>query len=158
MRIIKTFFTLLILMIDGSLSSASDIEGVRLFRSPDRTRIVLDLDDSIDHKMFVLESPARVVVDLADADLKTNFDSIKLDVTPIDRIRTGKRGKNNLRLVFDLKEEVNPKSFTLAANERYGNRLVIDLYDFRVAVSKSLSDIIKIDNRSKAFKKIRKFL
>ena len=148
MRIIITFFTLLIMMIDSNLAAASDIEGVRLYRSPDRTRIVLDLDDSIDHKMFVLESPARVVVDLADADLKTNFDSIKLDVTPIDRIRTGKRGKNHLRLVFDLKEEVNPKSFTLAANERYGNRLVIDLYDFRVSVSKSLSDIIKTDNRS----------
>jgi N-acetylmuramoyl-L-alanine amidase len=148
MRIIKTFFTLLILMIDSSLASASDIEGVRLYRSPDRTRIVLDLNDSIDHKMFVLESPARVVVDLADADLKTNFDSLKLDVTPIGRIRTGKRNKNQLRLVFDLKEEVNPKSFTLAANERYGNRLVIDLYDFRVSVSKSLSDIIKTDNRS----------
>ena len=148
MRIIITFFTLLIIMIDSNLAAASDIEGVRLYRSPDRTRIVLDLDDSIDHKMFVLESPARVVVDLADTDLKTNFDSIKLDVTPIDRIRTGKRGKNHLRLVFDLKEEVNPKSFTLAANERYGNRLVIDLYDFRVSVSKSLSDIIKTDNRS----------
>ena len=148
MRIIITFFTLLIIVIDSNLAAASDIEGVRLYRSPDRTRIVLDLDDSIDHKMFVLESPARVVVDLADADLKTNFDSIKLDVTPIDRIRTGKRGKNHLRLVFDLKEEVNPKSFTLAANERYGNRLVIDLYDFRVPVSKSLSDIIKTDNRS----------
>ena len=148
MRIIITFFTLLIMMIDSNLAAASDIEGVRLYRSPDRTRIVLDLDDSIDHKMFVLESPARVVVDLADTDLKTNFDSIKLDVTPIDRIRTGKRGKNHLRLVFDLKEEVNPKSFTLAANERYGNRLVIDLYDFRVSVSKSLSDIIKTDNRS----------
>ena len=148
MRIIITFFTLLIMMIDSNLAAASDIEGVRLYRSPDRTRIVLDLDDSIDHKMFVLESPARVVVDLADTDLKTNFDSIKLDVTPIDRIRTGKRGKNHLRLVFDLKEEVNPKSFTLAANERYGNRLVIDLYDFRVPVSKSLSDIIKTDNRS----------
>ena len=148
MRIIITFFTLLILVIDSNLAAASDIEGVRLYRSPDRTRIVLDLDDSIDHKMFVLESPARVVVDLADTDLKTNFDSIKLDVTPIDRIRTGKRGKNHLRLVFDLKEEVNPKSFTLAANERYGNRLVIDLYDFRVSVSKSISDIIKTDNRS----------
>ena len=148
MRIIITFFTLLIIVIDSNLAAASDIEGVRLYRSPDRTRIVLDLDDSIDHKMFVLESPARVVVDLADTDLKTNFDSIKLDVTPIDRIRTGKRGKNHLRLVFDLKEEVNPKSFTLAANERYGNRLVIDLYDFRVPVSKSLSDIIKTDNRS----------
>ena len=148
MRIIKTFFTLLILVIDSSLAYASDIEGVRLYRSPDRTRIVLDLNDSIDHKMFVLESPARVVIDLADADLKTNFDSLRLDVTPIDRIRTGKRKKTHLRLVFDLKEEVNPKSFTLSANERYGNRLVIDLYDFQNSVSKSLSDIIKTDNRS----------
>ncbi len=148
MRIIKSFFILLIFSLDRNQVVASEIEGVRLYRSPDRTRIVLDLSDFADHNMFVLENPARVVVDLTGANLNTTFDGLELDMTPIDRIRTGVRGKNDLRLVLDLNRDVNPKSFALAANERYGNRLVIDLYDIRISVSKSLEDIIKSDNRS----------
>ena len=148
MRIIKSFFILLIFSLDRNQVVASEIEGVRLYRSPDRTRIVLDLSDFADHNMFVLENPARVVVDLTGANLNTTFDGLELDMTPIDRIRTGVRGKNDLRLVLDLNRDVNPKSFALAANERYGNRLVIDLYDIQISVSKSLEDIIKSDNRS----------
>lgn len=148
MRVIKTFVTFLIFSLDCNQAVAAEIEGVRLYRSPDRTRIVLDLNDSADHRMFLLENPARVVVDLIGVTLKTDFDSLQLSMTPIDRVRTGIRGTNDLRLVFDLKKQVNPKSFELAANERYGNRLVIDLYDFQVSVSKSLEDILKTDNRS----------
>jgi N-acetylmuramoyl-L-alanine amidase len=32
-------------------------------------------------------------------------------------------------VVIDLKKAVTPKSFTLAPNQQYGNRLVVDLFD-----------------------------
>ena len=131
----------------SSFSLASEIEGVRLYRSPDRTRVVLDLDDTVKHTMFTLKNPNRLVVDITNVKLKAAFDNLDYVTTPIGKIRTGVRGKNGLRVVFDLVNAIKPKSFTLDANERYGNRLVIDLYDIKKRVSKSLEGIIEQDNR-----------
>ncbi|MDX1697624.1 MAG: N-acetylmuramoyl-L-alanine amidase, partial [Thiohalobacterales bacterium] len=44
-------------------------------------------------------------------------------------IRTAKHNGDNLRIVLDLKEAVKPRSFILSPNEKYGHRLVIDLYE-----------------------------
>ena len=41
------------------------------------------------------------------------------------------RTPTDLRVVIDLKKAVTPKSFTLAPNAQYGNRLVVDLFDTR---------------------------
>ncbi|MGI9290799.1 MAG: AMIN domain-containing protein, partial [Gammaproteobacteria bacterium] len=41
------------------------IDKVRIAHSDQRTRIVLDLDRSAEHKLFTLSNPNRVVVDLA---------------------------------------------------------------------------------------------
>ncbi len=131
----------------GTFAVASEIEGVRLYRSPDRTRVVLDLDSTVKHKMFTLDNPSRVVVDITNVKLKTAFDTLNYSGSPIAKIRTGVRGKRGLRVVFDLKNVVNPKTFTLQANERYGDRLVIDLYDLKQRVSKSVEGIIEQDNR-----------
>ena len=91
MRRIKPLILATLLGLSCHLNS-SDIEGVRLYRSPDGTRIVLDLDEPVDHKMFTLENPQRVVVDIKDVTLNTSFDMLDLDVTPIRQIRTGARG------------------------------------------------------------------
>ncbi len=44
-------------------------------------------------------------------------------------MRSAQRTPTDLRVVVDLKKAVTPKSFTLAPNAQYGNRLVVDLYD-----------------------------
>jgi N-acetylmuramoyl-L-alanine amidase len=54
---------------------------------------------------------------------------LPLENTPIERVRSGVRAGSDLRLVFDLTADIDPKSFVLAPNERTGHRLVIDLFD-----------------------------
>jgi N-acetylmuramoyl-L-alanine amidase len=49
--------------------------------------------------------------------------------TPITAMRSAQRTPTDLRVVIDLKKTVTPKSFTLAPNAQYGNRLVVDLFD-----------------------------
>jgi N-acetylmuramoyl-L-alanine amidase len=44
-------------------------------------------------------------------------------------VRSAQRTPTDLRVVIDLKKAVTPKSFTLAPNQQYGNRLVVDLFD-----------------------------
>ncbi len=108
---------------------AVEVVDVRLWRAPDHTRIVLDLTGPADHKLIVLDNPSRIVMDVADARLKATLDGLSLADTPVERIRSGVRDGDDLRLVLDVNAAVDPRSFALKANERAGDRLVLDLYD-----------------------------
>lgn len=113
----------------SSVLVAADIKGVRLWRAPDNTRLVFDLNGPVKHSVFTLSSPERIVIDVSGAQRVSGLDKLALAETPITGMRAAQRGANELRLVIDLSASVTPKSFTLAPNNEYGHRLVIDLFD-----------------------------
>jgi N-acetylmuramoyl-L-alanine amidase len=126
---------------------AADIESVRLWRAPDKTRLVLDLSSTVEHNIFSLQNPNRLVVDLSDSRIKTTFEGLELRNTPIAGIRAAVRNKTDVRVVLDLSGTVSPKSFTLPANEQYSNRLVIDLFDNKRVISRTLDELVKKKDR-----------
>jgi len=130
-----------------SSSYAAEVDSVRLWRAPDNTRLVLDLSGPVEHKVFTLDNPSRLVIDIKNSSLKTSFDNLDVASTPIAAMRSGLRGSADLRLVFDLKEPVTVKSFTLKAYEQYGDRLVIDIYDKKLRATESVSKVVPVDNR-----------
>jgi N-acetylmuramoyl-L-alanine amidase len=109
--------------------AAADVRGVRLWRAPDNTRLVFDLSGPVQHNVFTLTSPDRLVIDVSGATLATALDQLSLSNTPITGVRSAQRTPSELRLVIDLSSSVTPKSFSLAPNQQYGHRLVIDLFD-----------------------------
>ena len=108
---------------------AAEVLDVRLWRAPDHTRVVFDLSEPVSHSLLELDNPRRLVVDLPDARLLEALTDLPLENTPIDRVRSGVREGDDLRIVFDLAAQIRPKSFPLAPNERTGHRLVLDLFD-----------------------------
>lgn len=112
-----------------SVVYAATVKEFRLWRAPDHTRVVLDLSAPVSHNIITLTNPHRIVVDIDSASLKANTSALDYQDSPISRIRTGVKDKNDLRVVLDLNTAVNPRSFLLKANKEYGDRLVIDLYD-----------------------------
>ncbi|MEP1593732.1 MAG: N-acetylmuramoyl-L-alanine amidase [Halieaceae bacterium] len=108
---------------------ADEVHDVRLWRAPDHTRIVFDLTAPASHKLLVLDNPSRIVVDISDTRLKTDLAQMPLADTPISRFRSGVREGTDLRVVLEMSAKVNPRSFTLKANQQAGDRLVLDLYD-----------------------------
>lgn len=106
----------------------ASIDNVRVRPSPERTRIVFDLGSPVQHKIFALESPDRLVIDIENVVLHADFEDIDLRETPISRLRSGVRNDRDLRVVLDLTEQVKPQSFVLKPIEQYGDRLVVDLY------------------------------
>jgi N-acetylmuramoyl-L-alanine amidase len=139
----------LVLGLLAALSTwAAEVHDVRLWRAPDHTRIVFDLTGPAEHKLIVLDNPSRIVLDVVDTHLKTSLDGLKLDNTPVRRIRSGVREGDDLRVVLDMSAQVNPRSFDLKANERAGDRLVLDLYDKKSeapVVRKSVTQSAKRD-------------
>ena len=109
--------------------SGAAVESVRLWRAPDNTRLVFDLDGPVQHTVFMLENPLRLVIDVDETTVATPADQLPLDNTPIAGVRFGVRDGDGLRVVLDLKQQVKPRSFTLLPNDSYGHRLVVDLFD-----------------------------
>ncbi|SHF78811.1 N-acetylmuramoyl-L-alanine amidase [Microbulbifer donghaiensis] len=120
---------------------AVEVDGVRLWRAPDHTRLVFDLSGPAEHKLFTLSDPHRVVVDVADTKLAAELAGLELDNTPIERVRHGSHNKKDLRVVLDLKQAINPRSFALRRHEELPDRLVIDLYDRVANEEKSLEQV-----------------
>ncbi|HVF33731.1 MAG TPA: N-acetylmuramoyl-L-alanine amidase [Candidatus Saccharimonadia bacterium] len=108
-------------------AAAQNVVAVRVWESPDSTRAVFDLSGPVDYKVFALEGPNRLVVDLRDGALGGDFAPPPAKGL-IRGLRTGKPTPRELRIVIDLAEGVRPKSFLLPPAERFGHRLVIDLY------------------------------
>lgn len=126
---------------------AADVDSVRLWRAPDSTRLVFDLSSTAEYNIFALQNPNRLVIDLSDSRVKTQFDKLDFTNTPIASIRAAARNKTDVRVVLDLKNTVSPKSFSLKANEQYSDRLVIDLFDKKRVVSRSVEQVVKKKNR-----------
>ncbi len=108
---------------------AAEVDGVRLWRAPDSTRLVFDLSGPVEHKLFTLKNPARVVIDITNTELKKGFGDVQIDDTPISKIRYGAQGGGTLRVVLDMKTDFTPRSFALLKHGDKPDRLVIDLYD-----------------------------
>jgi N-acetylmuramoyl-L-alanine amidase len=117
------------LFLSASLAQAVVIEGIRVWRAPDHTRIVLDLSGPVEHVIAPLTNPDRLVLDIANASLPTNPADLPLANTPVSKIRTAVQNQTDLRIVFDLKTKVQPRSFTLKPHAGNRDRLVVDLYD-----------------------------
>lgn len=125
---------------------AAEVNGFRVWADPEKTRAVLDLSTHADYKLFTLDSPDRVVVDLSASKLQDrlhndlDFDQEHSGV--IENVRHGYPESKTLRVVMDLAGGSNVKSFMLEPTGSYGYRLVIDLYPEKdsTAAVKQLSD------------------
>ena len=122
-------------------ANAATVEGVRVWRAPDHTRLVFDLSSSVNHKVFSLENPQRLVIDVEDTKFSAATHSLDLANTPVDKIRHSPRAGNDLRVVLDLKEQINPRSFVLSKQAGKPDRLVIDLYDAERETVKTVTKV-----------------
>lgn len=111
------------------------VNNIRLWHSPDSTRIVFDVSRDVKHKMFTLENPRRLVVDLENADLANELPLLDPNNKHIAKVRSGRPVPEKLRFVFELKQSLEATDFVLSPNELYGHRLVIDLESTQGAVA-----------------------
>lgn len=121
-------FSLAIILLPNILL-ATEVRGLRMWPAPDNTRLVFDLNAPVEHSLFTLRNPDRIVIDLKNTKVSSALPSVTYNESRVKGIRYAKRGENSLRVVLDLKDVVKPKSFVLKPHGAYGNRLVVDLFD-----------------------------
>ncbi|MCZ8501912.1 N-acetylmuramoyl-L-alanine amidase [Vibrio lentus] len=113
----------------SSLVSANSLKGLRVWPSPEETRVVIDLKSEADFSYFTLSSPSRLVVDLKHTNLATKLPVVVKDSPVLSKVRkSSPPDKNTYRLVFELKKSSKADLFKLSPTPggQYGHRLVID--------------------------------
>ncbi|PKQ81492.1 N-acetylmuramoyl-L-alanine amidase [Aeromonas sobria] len=109
-------------------SWANQLKSVRIWPSPDNTRVVLDMSSAPNFNYFTLNGPDRLVIDLKGASNAANLARVENNSELVRKIRQSTPlEKGGLRLVLDLSSTIKPVVFPLAPAGPYGHRLVIDL-------------------------------
>lgn len=109
-------------------SWANQLKSVRVWPSPDNTRVVLDMSSAPNFNYFTLSGPSRLVIDLKGASNAANLARIENKSELVRKIRESTPlEKGSMRLVLDLSSSIKPVVFPLAPAGPYGHRLVIDL-------------------------------
>ena len=105
------------------------LTGIRVSQTAeDHTRVVFDLSSGVEHKLFTLSNPPRVVIDLKST-RKSQALAISNKSTSLMRnLRSADKNTGELRVVLDLKSKVRPRSFSLRPDGKSGHRLVVDLH------------------------------
>jgi N-acetylmuramoyl-L-alanine amidase len=116
----------------AAFANVARVASTRVWPSQEYTRVILEGPTAIPHRMVMLKSPERLVLDLDDTELTTALARLATQVDANDpyvaAVRFGRPVSATLRIVFDLKAEVNPQVFELPPVAEFAHRLVLDLY------------------------------
>ncbi len=117
---------LLLFFLVAEVVADAEINGVRSWTAPDRTRLVFDMSKTVEYELTDFEGMNHVSLRMKQSALKAampQFESHKL----IESIRSDSR-EGDLLVSIGLRSDVKLKSFQLDPNGPYGHRLVLDLY------------------------------
>jgi N-acetylmuramoyl-L-alanine amidase len=116
----------------NAAANAATIASARLWPAQEYTRLILESSSPVPHQMLPMKNPERLVLDLEDIELTSEIAQLGQRVQPndpyIQAIRVARFKPGVVRLVLDLKAEVDPQLFALQPVADYGYRVVLDLY------------------------------
>jgi len=129
---LKAGATLLLSLCTTGPARAAGIVAVRVWPAADYTRVTLENDTKLKVSHFIVKDPHRLVVEIEgvelDAKLKSLVAKIQANDPYISQVRVGQNRPGVVRLVFDLKEEIQPQVFALDPVGEYRHRLIFDLF------------------------------
>ena len=133
-------------------ASKAALTGIRISQaSGDHTRVVFDLSSNIEHNIFALADPHRIVIDLVDTRESKALVVNQRTTNILEGIRSANRATGELRVVFDLKGKVRPRSFALQPDGNSGHRLVVDLHSTNLSPTPIVTNQQKRRQQKKEF-------
>ncbi|GMU49280.1 MAG: N-acetylmuramoyl-L-alanine amidase [Candidatus Desulfobacillus denitrificans] len=122
----------LALLVSPAGQAATNILAVRIWPARDYTRVTLEYREPIAFTHQIVKNPERLVVDLEGVEFNSVLQSLPNKISETDPyirlIRAGRNRPGVVRLVIELKAEIQPQVFMLRPVGEYGHRLVLDLY------------------------------
>jgi N-acetylmuramoyl-L-alanine amidase len=124
----KAVIISLILFLLPQILFAADpaLTAVQVVPATNYTRLIFKINTPDKYRVFLLPTPARLVVDFDKLHLHANLKNLPLQNSPLAAARSGWPAPGVLRIVFDTNTPIRYKSFFV--NDTHNPRLVIDVY------------------------------
>ena len=133
MRALVLILAAMLLGISGAAAKPS-VSDIRIGQHPDKTRLVLELSEAPNYRVFLLPNPYRVVIDLPELDWSVPESNLPDGAGAINALRFGLFAPGTSRVVLDLKQPVLVKSvFVLPPKDGRPHRFVVDVEPVSVA-------------------------
>jgi N-acetylmuramoyl-L-alanine amidase len=117
----------LIMAFAGSVRAA-DVSDVRIGVHPDKTRMVIELSEKLPYRVFTLQDPHRLVIDLPEVEWKIPPTPRSPTGSIISSYRFGLFQSGNSRLVVDIDKPAKlVNHILLPSSQNHPYRLVLDL-------------------------------
>jgi N-acetylmuramoyl-L-alanine amidase len=127
---------LVLLLGPPQLAFGATVMAVRLWPSPQYTRLTIETDTRLNVQHTYSDFPPRMVLDIDDLALAGALAEVSAKIHADDPVVAGIKllpgQANTLRVVIDLKQPVSPQIFALNPIANYAHRLVVDLYGTEV--------------------------
>ena len=107
--------------------SQTEVTDSRFWHGPERTRLVLELSAAATYRVFSLEDPKRIVIDIDEGRLRQGFNFPTRAGGSVAGVRTGRPDPETFRIVLDLRHAATFRAFLLDPSDAYPHRLVVDL-------------------------------
>ncbi|WP_170150057.1 N-acetylmuramoyl-L-alanine amidase [Kushneria sinocarnis] len=118
--------TLSLCLLFSLTARAGELKSARLATSQGQDRLIIDTSTPVEPETFMLDNPARIVIDLPNTrpGNTASLDSIRSDA--IRDIRHGIRNGDDLRLVLDMKRALSGDEVELKSAHE-GQRVILTL-------------------------------
>lgn len=129
MMAVRLWIALAALWLAGSAAQAQVVAtSARLGEHPEHTRFVLELSESVEYRLFMLDDPRRIIVELPEIDWRLAPKAGIKGAGLVKSYRYGVFGKSRSRVVLDLFDAARVEThFLMPAEDGKPARLVLDI-------------------------------
>lgn len=140
------FFSLCILFCTTVIAQAQqvNVDALRYKTRNNASRLVFDLSKKTPSHVFLLSNPPRLVIDFKKTRTIKPLTQPPKGHPQFKHLRSAVRNKKDFRVVIDLKKPAKSNNFYLLPNKSRGHRLVVDLTNNGIEISKTAPKVKKI--------------
>ena len=123
----------------GFAAAMAQVVAVRVWPSSTYTRITLESNVKLNYKSAQLYNPDRMVIDIDNLNLNPILKAVSTKVLSRDpfikSILALQLDPKTVRIMIELKQGIDPNTFTLPPIAEFKHRLVVDLYPSKPATA-----------------------
>ena len=124
----------------SSYAQQINVNSLRYTTTPKQNRMLFYVTESPEHRVFVMDNPSRLVIDIKNAQLEHPLNQPSAAHPLFTRLRAGTKNNTDLRIVVDLKTPISSKKFSLKSNNGNDHQLVIDFFNKEAIVATKTED------------------
>jgi len=121
------FFLGLQLLTVSSYAQQISVNSLLYTTDSKQNRMMFNVTASPEHRVFVMDNPTRLVIDIKNAQLKRALSQPSSAHPLFARVRSGIKNGTDLRVVVDLKAPISSKNISFKSKISDKNQLIIDL-------------------------------